>query len=249
MISTITAIDKNFFQMTSIENCDMMGKILSRRACAMFKNLFNPDNALMTTMSQVTDCIFLSLFWILTSFPLVTIGASSAALYDAVYYGFRQGDKHPWGRFLKSFRSNLKSGFLPGVIYLVIFCFGAWGLIQVWNAAVWEKVSFAAFSAAAFVVMLLLGILSILFPMLSRFNNSLWGLLRNTLLIGIVNLPRTLGLGLINGLSILLCVKFIFPLFFLPALASLLGTLCIEPMFKPYMGEKETPAESMDAAE
>ena len=52
-----------------------------------------------------------------------------------------------------------------------------------------------------------------------------------------------------NALSILLCVKFIFPLFFLPALASLLGTLFIEPMFKPYMGEEEENTESEDAAE
>ena len=217
----------------------------------MFKKLFNPENALMTTMTQITDCIFLSLFWIVTSFPLVTIGASSAALYDAVYYGFRRGDKHAWSRFLKSFRSNLKPGILPGILYLAVFCTGGWILIQVWNAAVWEQVSFAAFSAAAFVVLLLLGILSILFPMLSRFNNSLWGLLRNTLLIGIVNMPRTLGLGLVNAISILLCVRFIFPLFFLPALASLLGTLFFEPMFKPYMGEEEAPAEmeTEDAAE
>ena len=204
----------------------------------MFKNLFNPENALMTTMTQVTDCIFLSLFWVLTSFPLITLGPASAALYDAVYYGFRQGDKHPWGRFFRSFKNNLKSGMLPGICYLAIFGTGAWVLIQVWNAAVWEQVSFAAFSAAAFVVLLLLGILSILFPMLSRFNNSLWGLLRNTLLMGIVNLPRTLGLGLVNAISILLCARFIFPLFFLPALANLLGTLFIEPMFKPYMGEE-----------
>lgn len=207
----------------------------------MFKNLFNPDSALMTTMSQVTDCIFLSLFWMVCSFPVLTIGASSAALYDAVYYGFRKGDKHSWSRFLKSFKSNLKPGILPGIIYLVIFGLGAWGLIQVWNAAVWEQVSFGAFSAAAFVVMLLLGILSILFPMLSRFNNSLWGLLRNTVLLGLLNLPRTLGLGLVNAVSILLCVRFIFPLFFLPALANLLGTLFLEPMFKPYMGEEEAP--------
>ena len=207
----------------------------------MFKNLFNPDSALMTTMSQVTDCIFLSLFWMVCSFPVLTIGASSAALYDAVYYGFRKGDKHSWSRFLKSFKSNLKPGILPGIIYLVIFGLGAWGLIQVWNAAVWEQVSFGAFSAAAFVVMLLLGILSILFPLLSRFNNSLWGLLRNTVLLGLLHLPRTLGLGLVNGLSILLCVRFIFPLFFLPALANLLGTLFLEPMFKPYMGEEEAP--------
>ena len=209
----------------------------------MFKNLFNPDNPLMITMTQVTDCIFLSLFWLLCSFPLVTIGASSAALYDAVYYGFRQGDKHPWGRFFRSFKSNLKSGILPGIIYLVIFGFGAWALIQVWNAVAWEQVNIAAFSAAALVVMLLLGILSIIFPMLSRFNNSLWALLRNSLLLGLLHLPRTLGLGLVNGLSILLCARFIFPLFFLPALAALISTVFLEPMFKPYMGEDEAPAE------
>lgn len=205
----------------------------------MFKNLFNPENSLMITMTQVTDCIFLSLFWLLTSFPLVTIGASSAALYDAVYYGFRQGDKHPWTRFFRSFRSNLKSGILPGIVYLVIFLLGAWGLITVWNNAVWQNVSIAAFSAAALVVMLLLGILSILFPMLSRFNNSFGGLLRNTFLLGLLHTPRTLGLGLVNGLSILLCARFVFPLFFLPALAALISTLLLEPMFKPYMREDE----------
>ena len=209
----------------------------------MFKNLFNPDNPLMITMTQVTDCIFLSLFWLLCSFPLVTIGASSAALYDAVYYGFRKHDKHPWSRFFRSFKSNLKSGILPGIIYLVIFGFGAWALIQVWNAVAWEQVNIAAFSAAALVVMLLLGILSIIFPMLSRFNNSLWALLRNSLLLGLLHLPRTLGLGLVNGLSILLCARFIFPLFFLPALANLIDILFLEPMFKPYMGEEEAPAQ------
>ena len=146
----------------------------------MFKNLFNPDNPLMITMSQVTDCIFLSLFWVLTSFPLITIGASSAALYDAVYYGYRQGDKHSWGRFFRSFKNNLKPSILPALVYLAVFCAGGWGLIQIWNAAVWEQVSFAAFSAAAFVVVVLLGILSVMFPMLSRFHNSFFGLLRNT---------------------------------------------------------------------
>ena len=97
-----------------------------------------------------------------------------------------------------------------------------------------------------FVVLLILGIMSVLFPLLSRFNNSFAGLLRNTLLLGLVNLPRTLCLGLINAISILLCVKFIFPLFFLPALASLLGTLCLEPMFKPYMGEEEIVQDTVE---
>ena len=209
----------------------------------MFKNLFNPDNALMITMTQVTDCIFLSLFWILCSFPVFTVGAASAALYDAVYYGYRRGDKHPWSRFFSAFKGNLKSSVLPAVVYLVLFGLGVWGLIQVWNAAVWGNISFGLFSAAAFLAMLALGILSVLFPMLSRFENSFAGLLRNTLLLSLANLPRTLALGLLNAMSLLLCVKFVFPLFFLPALASLLSTWLLEPMFKPYM-PKENPEDA-----
>ena len=201
----------------------------------MFKNLFNPDNALMITMTQLTDCIFLSLFWLLGCFPVFTVGASSAALYDAVYHGLRKGDKHSWGRFLRSFKGNLGASVLPTVVYLAVFGLGAWGLIQVWNAAVYGQVSFGLFSAAAFAGVLVLGVLSVMFPLLSRFENSFGGLLRNTVLLALANLPRTLLLGMLNAVSMALCVKFIFPLFFLPALAALLSTLLLEPMFKPYM--------------
>ena len=65
----------------------------------MFRKFLNPDNALMITMTQITDCIFLSMFWLLGCIPVVTVGASFAALYDATYRGFRQGEKHCWGRF------------------------------------------------------------------------------------------------------------------------------------------------------
>ena len=58
----------------------------------MFRKFLNPDNALMITMTQITDCIFLSLFWFVGCIPVVTIGASFAALYDAAFRGFR--NKH-----------------------------------------------------------------------------------------------------------------------------------------------------------
>ena len=60
----------------------------------MFRNLLKPDSPLMITMTQITDCIFLSLFWLLGCIPVVTIGASFAGLYDAAYRGFRKGEKH-----------------------------------------------------------------------------------------------------------------------------------------------------------
>ena len=209
----------------------------------MFKKIFNPDSGLMLTMAQVTDCIFLSLFFCFCSFPVITLGAASAALYDAVYHGFRKGDKHSWSRYLRSLKQNLKPSILPTVVYLAVFTAAGWGLIQVWNAAVYGRVSFAVFSAAALAAMLVLGILGVLFPMLSRFENSFAGLLKNTVLLALVNLPRTLALGVLNGMSLFLTVRFVFPLFFLPALSGLLSTLLLEPMFKPYM-PKEIPEDA-----
>ena len=201
----------------------------------MFRNLFSPDNALMITMTQVTDCIFLSLFWLLGCFPVVTVGASFAALYDSVYQGFRKGDKHPWQRFLSTFKENWKGCIVPTVLFgIVVIALGK-GLIAVWNAAVYGQVSWMLFSAAAFLGMLVLGVLSVLFPMVSRFENPLGALLKNTLFLALANLPRTLALGMVNAVTAFLCIRFVFPVFFLPALAALMGTLLIEPMFRPFM--------------
>lgn len=205
----------------------------------MFQKIFNPDNALMITMSQITDCIFLSLFWLLGCVPVVTIGASSAALYDAVFQAFRRGDKHSWRRFLATFRRNWKVGILPSIVFLAVFAGTAWLLIRIWNAAVAGTVSWMLFSGAAFVGVLVLGILSVLFPVLSRFENSLGNLLKNTVLLAMANLPRTLGLGVVNAAALCLCIRLIFPLFFLPALADLIGSFFLEPMFRPYMPQEE----------
>ena len=135
----------------------------------MFRKFLNPDNALMITMTQITDCIFLSLFWLIGCIPVVTIGASFAALYDSTYRGFRQGEKHCWGRFLEVFRGNWKAGILPTGVFLAVLYLLVQLLVSLWNRAVAGAVSWMVFSGGAFVGVLVLGIVSVLFPMLSRF--------------------------------------------------------------------------------
>ena len=203
----------------------------------MFRNLFRPDSPLMITMSQITDCIFLSMFWLLGCLPVVTVGASFAAMYDAVYRGFRKGEKNSWQCFLRSFRRNWKDGIVPTVVFLAAICGIGAAMIGLWNNAVYGVISWGVFSAGAFVGVLALGVLSVLFPMLSRFENSAAMLLKNAVLVALANLPRTVGLGVVNAVSVFLCVRYVFPVFFLPALAALIGTLFIEPMFRPFLPE------------
>ena len=203
----------------------------------MFRNLLRPDNPLMITLTQITDCIFLSLFWILGCFPVVTVGASFAALYDATYKGFRKGDRHPWQRFVHVFKSNWKEGIIPTLVFLAVMATAGKLTITLWNQAVYGQISWGLFSGGAFIAVVVLGIFSVLFPMLSRFENSPGALLRNTILVALANLPRTVALGVLNAVTALLCIRFVFPAFFAPSLAALMGSLLIEPMFKPYIQE------------
>ena len=126
---------------------------------------------------------------------------------------------------------------LQVVRYLAVLFFGGKGMIALWNAAVAGSVSWPIFSALSFLAVTVFGVLSVMFPLLSRFDNPLPVLLRNTVLLALTNMPRTIALGLLNILSFWLCVRWIFPLLFLPALSSLISTLLLEPMFKPYMTE------------
>lgn len=204
----------------------------------MFRNLFKPDSALMITMSRITDYIFLSLFWMLCCIPVVTIGASTAALYDASFRAFRRNERNTWQRFFQVFRRNWKAGILPTLVFLL----AGWGLLKavvaLWNLAVAGTISWMLFAALAFVAVVLLGVLSVLFPVLSRFENSLGGLLKNTLFLALANLPRTAILGAVNAVALFLCARIVVPLFFVPSLAAMLGSYLLEPMFKPYMNDE-----------
>lgn len=205
----------------------------------MFKNIFNPDTPLMITIAQITDCIFISLFWFVCCMPVITIGPATAAMYDAVWRGFRKGDKRPWQRFWHSFKQNLVPGMISTVPFLILLCLGGWILIQLWNNAVYANISWAVFAGAAFILLLLLGILSIIFPMLSRFENGFGALWGNSFRLGLARLPSTLVLAGITAVTMWLCFRFIFPLFFLPALSALISSLLIEPMFRPWMPEED----------
>ena len=204
----------------------------------MFKNLFSPDNGLMITLGQVTDCIFLSIFWMLGCIPIVTVGTCFAALYDASYRGVRKAQRHSWQRFLSVYRSNFKSGIVPGLLVTVLFILLLRGMILLWNAAVAGSISWGLFSAGAVVGALCLGILSVVLPMLSRFENSFGALMKNSVFLALANLPRTLGLGVLNAACIFLTVKFVVPVVFVPALAAFLGSFLLEPMFRPFMPQE-----------
>ena len=200
----------------------------SRRFCEM-KHFFNPENGFWQIFGVIGDLLILSMLWTVCSVPLVTTGAASCALYDAVAAGFRRHEQEYLQRFFQTFRRELKSSLLPtllcGAVLAAAFC--------CFRALAGRSLLLAAIGLA--LLLLPLGTVCWVFPLLSRFTLGFRALLGNALRLALGHAPSSCALaaGLVLVLWLTLRLALL-PLFLLPALFALYCTLFLEPVFHQY---------------
>lgn len=209
----------------------------------MLGKLFNPENGLMITMSWITDCLFLSLLWLFFSVFLIPLGPATAALYDTAVHTFRYKEEGVYRRFFRSFQKNLKTGIPAGVICLITGWLGytAWNRIAASSGNSDE--GYMLLWGYFVILLLILGIITFLFPLLSRFEIGLVQLFKNGILLCMIHLPRTIILSFLSVVTIWLCLWLWWPVIFMPCLSALIASVFIEPVFLPYMPEEESFSE------
>ncbi len=85
------------------------------------KGIFGYDSPVMGALTAIGDCICLSVLWLVFSLPVVTIGASTTALYSAAYHSVRKKEGGLWRLFWGPFKENLKrSTILWAFVFLVL---------------------------------------------------------------------------------------------------------------------------------
>lgn len=151
----------------------------------MFKSLFDPDSAFGRAMELVLQLVLLNVLWLICSLPVVTFGASSAALYTVLFKILEDKESGVVRQFFAAFRQNGKRAtgtwlLLLGVILVCLFDFRFAKLLD----SFWWKV--VAVAGLQFVGM----VCTFLFPLLARYENTWRNQLRNALLLGVANLPR-----------------------------------------------------------
>ena len=82
-------------------------------------NFFNEDNFLHQFFLFLGKLIGLNLLWMITSIPIITIGASTTALYYCTLKLHKDRDLSTWKAFWKSFRGNFLQATLLWVLLLV----------------------------------------------------------------------------------------------------------------------------------
>lgn len=199
--------------------------------------MFVTDSKLFRILDGIGQCVLLSMLWLVLSLPVITAGSATAALYYTAVMCMRQDQGRPMQRFLSSFRQNFWQGTLAFLLQLAI---GA-AILGLCRAAL---VSQRMKEETIWLVFLVLHLLSIcwmhyIFACIGRFHSSLRQILKNSLILCLWNLPRSLVMAVLLVAAvagfILLLPRSLGAILFLPGLHALLCSCLLEPIFQKYV--------------
>lgn len=201
----------------------------------MKRSPFNSESPFWTLVGGFGELLILSLMWFLGALPLVTFGASTAALYDTVFHCIRNRESDMFGRFWSTYKSELLLSIPCSVLWLGVII-GSFRLYRLYtDAAGTSPLAYSTAIAWIILQITVLGIACWVSPLQSRFTFRFGPLTETAVKLAVAHIGRSFLLGLMTALSIWLSFRFILPVMILPGAATLLWTYLIEPVFQKYL--------------
>lgn len=163
-------------------------------------NIFNLESPLWNILNKITDVIILSLLFIVTSIPVVTIGASLTAMYYQMFRLSENTEGNIVKGYFKSFAENFKKATPVWLICLLAGAFLAGDLY----ICIKMRMPAATFFMAVISVLAVFYVMFItyLFPLLSRCIADTKKIVFMAFMMSVKELPRTIFLIFITGIMI-----------------------------------------------
>ena len=213
-----------------------MALVFSAKGTVMNSEKKNPLFSFLNLLGQL---ILLSILWTICSLPIITIGASTAALYYTVVKVLRRNQDSLFAAFFREFRSNFLQSLNINMVFLCYFGILAYFAIPRLTAAQ----SSADIGFYVLVGLAILGTLplSFVYPTISRFYHKGGTLLRFLLTVIGKHLHIVLGCTLLLAAGILLVLSNPAALLFVPGVVCYVQSLLLEPVFKKYSTADSDP--------
>ena len=161
---------------------------------------FSVDSPFYKFMQRLWDILQVNFFWVICSIPIVTIGASTAAAFKVCLHMVDDEEGYIAKEFFKGFKENWKQGTVLGLVSLIAV-YAVYLDIQLFNAVEDTPMIFliaAILSGILFAVCLLYA-----FPLMARYQNTLWKIFRNSFEICRRYAGRTLVLILVLAVELI----------------------------------------------
>ena len=182
------------------------------------KEIFGFEGGFTAACSRIFDLMILGFLWILCSLPIITIGASSAALYYATVKSVKNRNGYAVQEFFRSFRQNLVPGM---VLWLIILAVSV--ILRLNIGILMAKASGYIGMAACY-----------LFPALSRFDMSPGWLLKLSLYMVVRYFLTTLALALVLVCMGAFAYRIPILIFFIPGPVAFLFSEFLERVLKKH---------------
>lgn len=153
--------------------------------------LFNLDSPLMQALNKVADLLWLNVLTLICCLPIVTIGASFTAMNYMALKIARNEECYITRGFFKSFKENFKQATLIWLILLVMISILAADFLIMSSGGEtgFEKVLWGVIMAVAVMVA---ATMIYVFPVLAKFDNTVFKTLKNAFMISLMQFPKTI---------------------------------------------------------
>ena len=150
---------------------------------------FSYESRFSQLLLKLCYACYLNLLWFVCSLPIVTIGASTTALYYCCLKIVRDQDNHIGAMFFRAFRDNFKQATVLWLILLGAGLFLAGDGYILYHlrqntegtlAVLWTLILAVVIAAAVVYVI----VLEYVFPLLASVSNTNRAMLKNSFLIG-----------------------------------------------------------------
>ncbi len=209
-------------------------------------NIFNMDSKFYRFITRLGELMILNVLFLAGCIGVITIGSSIAAMYTVLLRMVRNESGYIVRMFWRAFWENLRQSVILWGISI------AAGLLLYFDIIL-SDMRGGALGWGLKIVFLFLGILyvsvlSYLFPVQSRFENTLWNTLKNSFWMAVGYLPFTLSILVVECIPLFaVCVKPVLFWYLIPVMATFgfsgLGFVCagiFNHIFKNYIPEEET---------
>lgn len=196
-------------------------------------DFFKFDGKFFKYGTLLGDLMILTLLWTLTSLPLITLGASTTAMYYVTTRQLSNREGYVSRDYFRSFKENFLQATGVTILFAVIFAVLRINLYILPGNSPIFPIQFVLIAVAV-------AMLVFVFPVLSRFKLNFFELLRTSFFLAIRHFPTTITCLVLLFAAYLLVLRWPIAFIVCAGVYGSLTSLMFMRIFKKYVPQMDT---------
>jgi len=206
------------------------------------RGFFNYNNGVFRAINKFIDCVFVSLLWVVFSVPIITMGASTTALYYTVRKVIRYERSGVWKEFLSSFKLNFKQS---TIVWAIVFLFYLIAMICLYG--VYDSSDSVGVFSILLIYLMLTACVTVwaiyIFAYIARFVMTIAQIIKNCAFIALANLFWSFIICVVFIVAFMIVFFVPITVLMVPAYFMLICDLILARIFRKYMSPEDLEKE------